>query len=122
VHVDAERSLRNEPDRFTCRQGDLGHLSQLDCDLDRAVPGADHDHALTGERLRTAIDGGVQQLAAGLAMIPVAIISRDWTIHWNVRGVSAPSVPSAIAVMLAAAEIRMPVERLITSAVVLSPT
>jgi drug/metabolite transporter (DMT)-like permease len=35
------------------------------------------------------VAGGVQQLAAGLAMIPVALISRDWTIHWNVRGVSA---------------------------------
>jgi len=35
------------------------------------------------------VAGGVQQLAAGLAMIPVTMISRDWTIHWNVRGVTA---------------------------------
>jgi drug/metabolite transporter (DMT)-like permease len=35
------------------------------------------------------IAGGVQQLAAGLAMIPVALVSRDWTVHWNFRGVAA---------------------------------
>ena len=43
-----------------------------------------------------------------------------WSV--KVRGVFAPSVPSAIAVRLVAAEMRMPVERLIRSAVVLSPT
>jgi drug/metabolite transporter (DMT)-like permease len=35
------------------------------------------------------IAGGVQQLAAGLAMIPVTLVSGDLTIHWSVRGVSA---------------------------------
>ena len=35
------------------------------------------------------VAGGVQQLAAGLAMIPVAAISQDWTVHWNFRGVAA---------------------------------
>jgi drug/metabolite transporter (DMT)-like permease len=35
------------------------------------------------------VAGGVQQLAAGLAMIPVTAISGDWSIHWNVRGVAA---------------------------------
>ena len=35
------------------------------------------------------VAGGVQQLAAGVAMIPVTAISRDWTIHWNFRGVAA---------------------------------
>jgi drug/metabolite transporter (DMT)-like permease len=35
------------------------------------------------------VAGGVQQLAAGLAMIPIAAASGDWTIHWSVRGVSA---------------------------------
>jgi drug/metabolite transporter (DMT)-like permease len=35
------------------------------------------------------IAGGVQQLAAGLAMIPVTLVSGDLTVHWSVRGVSA---------------------------------
>ena len=35
------------------------------------------------------VAGGVQQLACGLAMIPVTLISGDWAIHWSVRGVSA---------------------------------
>ena len=35
------------------------------------------------------VAGGVQQMAAGLIMIPVALASRDWTIHWSTRGVSA---------------------------------
>src|SRR5258706_16263605 len=35
------------------------------------------------------VAGGVQQLAAGLAMIPIAAAARDWTIHWDLRGVAA---------------------------------
>jgi drug/metabolite transporter (DMT)-like permease len=35
------------------------------------------------------IAGGVQQLAAGLAMIPVALASGNLTVHWSTRGVSA---------------------------------
>jgi len=35
------------------------------------------------------IAGGVQQLAAGLAMIPVALVSGNLTVHWSTRGVSA---------------------------------
>jgi drug/metabolite transporter (DMT)-like permease len=35
------------------------------------------------------VAGGVQQMAAGLIMIPVAAASGDWTIHWSTRGVSA---------------------------------
>ena len=35
------------------------------------------------------VAGGVQQLAAGLAMIPVTAIAGDWTIHWKFRGVAA---------------------------------
>jgi drug/metabolite transporter (DMT)-like permease len=35
------------------------------------------------------VAGGVQQLAAGLAMIPITALSGDWTVHWNVRGVTA---------------------------------
>jgi drug/metabolite transporter (DMT)-like permease len=35
------------------------------------------------------IAGGVQQLAAGLAMIPVALLSGNLTVHWSTRGVSA---------------------------------
>lgn len=35
------------------------------------------------------VAGGVQQMAAGLAMIPVALASGNLTIHWNTRGVSA---------------------------------
>ena len=35
------------------------------------------------------VAGGVQQMAAGLAMIPIALASGDWTIHWSTRGVSA---------------------------------
>ena len=35
------------------------------------------------------VAGGVQQLAAGLAMIPVALVSGDLTVHWSTRGVMA---------------------------------
>jgi drug/metabolite transporter (DMT)-like permease len=35
------------------------------------------------------VAGGVQQLAAGLMMFPVSLISGNMTIHWNTRGVSA---------------------------------
>ncbi len=35
------------------------------------------------------IAGGVQQMAAGLAMIPIALGAGDMTIHWSTRGVSA---------------------------------
>ena len=35
------------------------------------------------------VAGGVQQLAAGLAMIPIALGTGDLTIHWSARGVSA---------------------------------
>jgi drug/metabolite transporter (DMT)-like permease len=35
------------------------------------------------------IAGGVQQLAAGLSMIPVALLSGNLTVHWSTRGVSA---------------------------------
>jgi len=35
------------------------------------------------------IAGGVQQMAAGLAMIPVALASGNLTVHWSTRGVSA---------------------------------
>src|SRR6478609_4382428 len=35
------------------------------------------------------VAGGVQQLAAGLAMIPVALASGNLTVHWSTRGVSA---------------------------------
>ena len=35
------------------------------------------------------VAGGVQQLAAGLAMIPIALASGDFTIHWKTRGVTA---------------------------------
>jgi drug/metabolite transporter (DMT)-like permease len=35
------------------------------------------------------IAGGVQQLAAGLAMIPITLGSGDLAIHWSTRGVSA---------------------------------
>jgi drug/metabolite transporter (DMT)-like permease len=40
-------------------------------------------------KAHAVVAGGVQQLAAGLAMIPVAVISRDWTVHWSLRGVAA---------------------------------
>ena len=40
-------------------------------------------------RAHPVIAGGVQQLAAGLAMIPVSLISGDLTIHWSTRGVLA---------------------------------
>ncbi|MBS1856910.1 MAG: EamA family transporter [Acidobacteria bacterium] len=40
-------------------------------------------------RAHPVVAGGVQQLAAGLAMIPVAAITDDWNIHWKVRGVAA---------------------------------
>ncbi len=35
------------------------------------------------------VAGGVQQLAAGLIMIPVALASGNLTVHWNTRGVTA---------------------------------
>jgi len=35
------------------------------------------------------VAGGVQQLAAGLAMIPVALGSGNLTVHWSTRGVVA---------------------------------
>jgi drug/metabolite transporter (DMT)-like permease len=35
------------------------------------------------------VAGGVQQLAAGLAMIPLVLVSGDWTVHFSTRGVSA---------------------------------
>ena len=35
------------------------------------------------------VAGGVQQMAAGLVMIPVALAAGDWNIHWSTRGVSA---------------------------------
>ena len=35
------------------------------------------------------IAGGVQQLAAGLAMIPVALVSGNLSVHWSTRGVAA---------------------------------
>lgn len=40
-------------------------------------------------RAHPVIAGGVQQLAAGLAMIPVSLISGNLTIHWSTRGVLA---------------------------------
>ena len=35
------------------------------------------------------VAGGVQQLAAGLSMIPMALASGNLTVHWSTRGVSA---------------------------------
>jgi drug/metabolite transporter (DMT)-like permease len=35
------------------------------------------------------VAGGVQQLAAGLAMIPITLASGDLTVHWKTRGVTA---------------------------------
>ena len=35
------------------------------------------------------VAGGAQQLAAGLAMIPVTMISGDFSVHWKTRGVLA---------------------------------
>jgi drug/metabolite transporter (DMT)-like permease len=35
------------------------------------------------------VAGGVQQLAAGVAMIPLALLSGDLTVHWSTRGVTA---------------------------------
>jgi drug/metabolite transporter (DMT)-like permease len=40
-------------------------------------------------KAHSIVAGGVQQLAAGVAMIPVALASGDLTVHWNTRGVSA---------------------------------
>lgn len=40
-------------------------------------------------KAHSVVAGGVQQLAAGLAMIPVAAVSGNWTIHWSTRGVLA---------------------------------
>jgi drug/metabolite transporter (DMT)-like permease len=35
------------------------------------------------------VAGGVQQLAAGLAMAPLALLSGDFNVHWKTRGVAA---------------------------------
>ena len=35
------------------------------------------------------VAGGVQQLAAGLAMIPITLLSGNFTVHFSTRGVSA---------------------------------
>ena len=40
-------------------------------------------------KAHSVVAGGVQQLAAGLAMIPVALGSGNLTVHWSTRGVSA---------------------------------
>ncbi len=40
-------------------------------------------------KAHSVVAGGVQQLAAGLAFIPITFASGDLTIHWNTRGVSA---------------------------------
>jgi drug/metabolite transporter (DMT)-like permease len=40
-------------------------------------------------KAHSVVAGGVQQLAAGLAMIPLALTSGDLTVHWSTRGVSA---------------------------------
>ncbi len=40
-------------------------------------------------KAHSVVAGGVQQLAAGLAMIPVTLLSGSFTIHWSTRGVSA---------------------------------
>src|ERR1022692_4346668 len=40
-------------------------------------------------KAHSVVAGGVQQLAAGLGMIPITLASGDWTIHWSTRGVSA---------------------------------
>ncbi len=40
-------------------------------------------------RAHPVVAGGVQQLAAGLAMIPIALASGDLSIHWKTRGVTA---------------------------------
>ena len=39
-------------------------------------------------KAHSVVAGGVQQLAAGLAMIPMALMS-NLTVHWSTRGVSA---------------------------------
>jgi drug/metabolite transporter (DMT)-like permease len=35
------------------------------------------------------VAGGVQQLAVGVAMIPVTLLTGDWTVHWKFHGVAA---------------------------------
>ncbi|MEO8596142.1 MAG: EamA family transporter [Candidatus Solibacter sp.] len=40
-------------------------------------------------KAHSVVAGGVQQMTAGLVMIPVTLISGDFHIHWNTRGVSA---------------------------------
>ena len=40
-------------------------------------------------KAHSVVAGGVQQLAAGLGMLPLTLASGDWTIHWSTRGVSA---------------------------------
>jgi drug/metabolite transporter (DMT)-like permease len=40
-------------------------------------------------KAHSVVAGGVQQLAAGLAMIPVAFGAGNLTVHWSTRGVSA---------------------------------
>jgi drug/metabolite transporter (DMT)-like permease len=42
-----------------------------------------------GGKAHPVVAGGVQQLAAGLAMIPVVAISGNTTVHWHFRGVAA---------------------------------
>jgi drug/metabolite transporter (DMT)-like permease len=40
-------------------------------------------------RAHPVVAGGMQQLAAGLSMIPIALASGNLTVHWSTRGVSA---------------------------------
>ena len=40
-------------------------------------------------KAHSVVAGGVQQLAAGLSMIPIALASGNLTVHWSTRGVSA---------------------------------
>jgi len=40
-------------------------------------------------RAHPVIAGGVQQAAAGIAMIPFALLAPHGAIHWSVRGVGA---------------------------------
>src|SRR5689334_22459239 len=42
-------------------------------------------------KAHSIVAGGAQQLACGLAMIPVTAISGDWNIHWSFRGAAALS-------------------------------
>lgn len=40
-------------------------------------------------KAHSVVAGGVQQLAAGLSMIPIALASGNLTVHWSTRGVTA---------------------------------